>query len=126
MRLLFFISSLVILIFNACRQDDVPENNPLYGQWKTSYGDTITFSIENGRNILTYDMSLNASMPVDTKKEFIYRDNKLGLLDGLNGNDFRMLQTFKWKEQGKSFEVQGVEWFLFISSTTTYFTFVKI
>jgi hypothetical protein len=126
MRLLFSITILFFLALavTSCQKEDVTP--AIYGQWKTSYGDTITFSKENGKDILTYDLSLNASRPVDTKKEFIFRDNKLGILDGLNGNDFRMLQSFNWKQQGLSFEVQGVEWFLFVNSTNTYFTFTKI
>lgn len=126
MRALLIILSFYVINCSSCQQDDIPANNSLYGQWKTSYGDTITFSVENGKNILTYDMSMNPDLPVHTKKEFNYSGNKLGILDGLNGNDFRTLQTFKWTEEGKSFEVQGVEWFLFLNSTNTYFTFTKI
>ncbi len=128
MRQLFSFTILLVMVsvFISCQKKDTTPNSSLYGQWKTSYGDTITFSQENGKDILTYDLSLNASMPVDTKKEFTYRDNKLGILDGLNGNDFRILQTFKWKQEGRAFEVQGIEWFLFVNSTNSYFTFTKI
>ena len=128
MRSLLIFSSWAIMVITSisCQKQNVSTGNSFYGQWKTSYGDIITFSRENGKDILTFNQSLNVDPPVATKKEFIYRENKLGILDGLNGNDFRMLQTFKWKRTGKSFEVQGVEWFLFVNSTNTYFTFTKI
>jgi len=127
MRLLFIVTSLLVTASTSisCQKEDASPGNSFYGQWKTSYGDTISFSRENGKNILTYNQSMNPNLQVDLKKEFTYRDNKLGILDGLNGNDFRMLQTFKWNRQGRSFEVQGVEWFLFVNSTNTYFTFTK-
>ena len=81
----------------------------------------------NGKNILSYNVSLNASLPSHTQKEFIYRNKKLGLKTGVNvpGN-FSFLETFKWHQTGKSFEVQGIEWFPFLSSTLTYYTFTKI
>ena len=127
MRLLFIVTLLVVTVSTSisCQKEDASPSNSFYGQWKTSYEDTISFSRENGKNILTYNQSMNPNLQVDSKKEFTYRDNKLGILDGLNGNDFRMLQTFKWNRQGRSFEVQGVEWFLFVNSTNTYFTFTK-
>ena len=126
MRLIFSFIVLFVMAstFISCQKESTTTS--IYGQWKTNYGDTITFSKENGKNMLTYDQSLNADRPVDTKIEFTYSDNKLGILDGLNGNDFRMLQSFKWKQRGRSFEVQGIEWFLFVNSTNTYFTFTKI
>ncbi len=59
-------------------------------------------------------------------KEYTYKDNKLGLKDGLNGDDFHFFQSFKWIQKGSVFEIQGIQWFMFLSSTTTYFTFTKI
>ena len=66
-------------------------------------------------------------MPTTTDHEYNYQDIKLGLKNGLNGpNGFHILQSFRWLQRARQFEVQGVEWFLFISSTQTYFTFTKI
>ena len=99
----------------------------MFGQWKTSYGDIILFSKVNGENMLSYNVSMNPSLPAHKKKEFIYQDNKLGIKDGLNDpGNFSFLQTFKWQQAGKSFEVQGIEWVAFLASTSTWFTFTKI
>ena len=77
--------------------------------------------------MITYNVSMNAFLPAQTQNEFIYRNNKFGIKDGLNGpGNFRFLQTFKWQQKGKSFEVQGIEWFSFLSSTAALFKFTKI
>ena len=118
---------LAMLSFFSCHKDNLLKADSFYGQWKTSYGDTISFSKESDKNILTYDLSMNALSPVDAKNEFTYRNNKLGIKDGFNGtNDFRILQSFSWIQEGESFTIQGIEWFNFLSSTQTYFTFTKI
>lgn len=119
--MLFF--SVILL---SCKKDAAAENELLYGKWKTSYGDTITFARENRSNILTYDVSLNPTLPVDTKTDFRYVNGKLEIKKYSGLADYSRLETFKWKSVGQSFEVQGLEWFTFISSTTTYFTFTKI
>jgi uncharacterized protein (DUF2147 family) len=127
MKLQYFAAVLLIIAFTfSCKKDNGLNEEAFYGKWKTSYGDTISFVKENGKNILIYNVSLNASLPTNVKKEFIYKNHKLGLKEGWNGDDFQVLQTFTWKKPGKSFEVQGIEWFGFLSSTQTYFTFTKI
>ncbi len=122
-----FVILICLAILFCCRKENRERSELFFGQWKTSYGDTILFSEINGKNILSYNVSLNAFLPVHTQKEFIYRNKKLGLKTGVNvpGN-FSFLETFKWHQTGKSFEVQGIEWFPFLSSTLTYYTFTKI
>lgn len=124
--LLFCLSLGFSTILLSCNKDNTGENNSLYGKWKTSYGDTITFAKENSNDILIYDASLNPVLPVDTKTDFRYVNGKLEIKRYPGFDDFYRLETFKWKTEGQSFEVQGLEWFMFISSTTTYFTFTKI
>jgi hypothetical protein len=119
--------TVTIIASISCTRDNQPAADPsLYGSWKTSYGDTITFSKENGKDILTYNMSLNAVLPVHTKKAYSFQNDKLSIHDGPSATDFRTINTFKWQEKGRSFEVQGIEWFMFLSSTATWFTFTKI
>jgi hypothetical protein len=122
----FFLFLLPLVIFFSCSKNNQPDNTILYGKWKTSYGDTILFAHENGIDVLTYKNSLNNALSVVSKNDFSYQHNKLGIKDGLNGPDYRFLQTFTWNQPGTSFTVQGVEWFLFMNSTNTYFTFTKI
>jgi len=128
MRLCYLSLILGVTVFSfSCNKHNSSNEYLFYGNWKTSYGDTIRFSNESGKNILTYDYSMNPLQPVDTKKEFTYQNNKLEINDGFSTtNDFRMLQSFSWMQQGKIFTVRGIEWFSFLSSTQTYFTFTKI
>ena len=124
---LILLLTVIIVASSSCPRDDQPAaDSSLYGTWKTSYGDTITFLKENGKDILTYDMSRNMAQPLRTKKEYSFQHNKLSLQELPGTTDFRTITTFKWRETGRSFEVQGIEWFNFLSSTLTYFTFTKI
>jgi len=123
--IILLIATIVTLI--SCAKDHQPAaDRLLHGSWKTSYGDTITFSKENGKDILTYNMSLNPVRPMRTKKEYSFRNDKLSLNEGPGATDFRTINTFNWKKRGRLFEVQGIEWFMFLSSAGTYFTFTKI
>lgn len=98
-----------------------------YGYWKTSYGDTIRFFRQGGRDVVTYDRAMNPSMPMRSTSEYNYANEKLGIKDGFAGPvQFRYFTTFVWLQPRKTFEVQGVEWFGFISSTSTKFTFTKL
>lgn len=125
MRICFIHICIVAISFVlfSCKKDSVANPDPFFGQWTSSYGDTIEFSKQNGKNVLLYDESLNPTMSVTSTKEFRYKDEKLEII---RGSEFYRMQSFKWNEIGKSFEIQGVEWFQFMSSTTTFFTFTKI
>ncbi len=123
--LTFLIATTFILF--SCKKENNSDTSLFYGSWKTSYGDTIEFSRTGNKNILRYDYSLNPALPTTTNHEYTYRSNKLGLKNGWNGLDnFYFFQSFRWVQRGQQFEVQGIDWFSFISSTQTYFTFTKI
>lgn len=97
-----------------------------YGNWRTSYGDTITFSKQGNKNMLRYTRSTNPSSP-DTTIEFIFNNGKLGIKDGVNPTgQFRMLQTFFWSDEGRVYSVLSNEWFPFLSSSTLYYSFVRL
>ena len=121
---------IILLLFNAafasCRKDSTDTPEIFYGNWKTSYGDTINFSLNNGTNTILYNNSMNPAMPQRISHEFTYRDNKLGIKDGFNGSDFHFFQSFKWVQPGQSYTIQGVDWFNFVNSSSTVFTFTKI
>jgi hypothetical protein len=122
---IFFIA--LGILFFSCKKEQNDDAELFYGSWKTSYNDTIVFFRNNGKNMLQYDVSLNPAMPSTSTYEYACLANKLGIKNGLSGpGNFHFLQSFLWLEKGKSFRVQGVEWFAFISSTQTYFTFTKI
>jgi len=119
---------LIAVLLFSCKKEKGVSSEIFLGKWKTSYGDTIAFSRVNGENIVSYDLSMNPAMPANRDFEYSYRNGKLGIKDGFSSsfNGFRYLQTFKWLDEGRSFEVQGAEWLLILSSTSVYFTFTKI
>lgn len=133
--LLLTTALLIALSFSCKKNSDsnsTGSNTLFYGKWKTSYNDTIEFTHENGKDYVTYDESMNPSMPFTTKRKFRYSLGKLHIemptgwpAPGVDPN-YRKLDSFNWTVPGQSFTIQGVEWFLFISSTTTYFTFTRI
>jgi hypothetical protein len=128
-QFLYTVSFLLVTFISllSCKKENTNDKSLFYGNWKTSYGDTITFSRTGNKNILNYDYSLNTALPTKTNYEYSYRNNKLGIKNDFNGpGTFQFFESFRWLQQGQSFEVQGVEWFPFISSTLTYFTFTKI
>jgi len=109
----------------SCNKDH--EISQFYGKWQTSYGDVVEFSRSNSEDIITYNATMNLSMPMRKSYPYTYRNNKLGIKNGLNGpNNYYFFQSFRWIQQNKSFEIQGIQWFSFISSTQTYFTFTKM
>jgi hypothetical protein len=112
----------------SCKKssDASTENGIFYGKWKTSYGDTIQFARENGKDILTYDNTMNPSLPNLSKSEYRYRSGKLATRWFPSADDFQVIQSFAWIVEGESFTIQGIQWFMFLSSTLTYFTFTKI
>lgn len=115
-----------VMIFSCSKEKDTDEA-PFYGLWATSYGDTIRFYKLNGKSMIAYNNSMNPSPTAVNSYEFAYMMNKLLIKDGMPGaRNFRVLQTFRWIQEGRSFEVLGIEWFMFISSSTTRFTFTKI
>jgi hypothetical protein len=116
-----------VILFSTCSKNATPSLGLFYGAWKTSYGDTVLFARENGKNILTYKYSMNPGMPSITKSEFNYRDGKLELKSNFDPTlQFRPVSSFSWVQAGKEFSVQGIEWFNFLSSTAVYFTFTRI
>ena len=77
--------------------------------------------------MVNYDASLNPAFVPRANHEFTFENNKLGLKNGRSGSGkFYFFESFRWAQRGRQFEIQGVDWFLFVSSTQTYFTFTKI
>jgi hypothetical protein len=124
-RFIYILVLFFVAAFISCSKDSELAPEYFYGQWKTSYGDTVIFSRKNGMNIATYNYSMNSLFPTRGDHEFAYRDGKLGLKIS-STSDFNFLGSFKWIQPGQSFEVQGIEWFSFLSSTLGYFTFTKL
>lgn len=131
MRSSFLRLPLLIILFGgllSCSKENQPGAQQFYGKWRTSYGDTIEFKKENGKAILIYDESRNPSLPWIVKREYRYDNNKLAIKLPASSSvgEYRVFQTFAWIQAPQSFTIQGIEWFNFLSSTQTYFTFTRI
>lgn len=110
----------------SCTKGDINNlgHSGFYGQWESSYGDTLRFYRANGRNQLEYRMSLN-TMAARTVCEFLYKEGRLGLKHAGNP-EIQWFQTFSWVDSNRVFEIQGWEWFPFLSSTSTRFRFHRL
>jgi hypothetical protein len=119
---------LIAVIFVSCKKEDKDVSPALYGKWKSNFGDTVLFTSLNGKHILVYDSTPQPGLPVEGDVEYVFsKDGKLALnKDVISNGKFRKLETFTWTAYGKEFEVKAFEWFQFISSTLTVFTFTKI
>jgi hypothetical protein len=120
----------IAILFLSCTKEE-SGTDIFYGQWKTSYGDTISFYSQNGSDILEYKIDAFSPGPPanDPLHEYFYQDDKLSIRDDIGpmvSVPFRELTSFKWVNKGIQFKVQGVQWFPFMSATTTVFTFTKI
>jgi hypothetical protein len=118
-----------LLFLASCdKADEENDGSIFFGRWKTSYDDTVLFHNQNGKNMVQYDASMNANLPAITNHEYRYIDGKFSLNHTPNSGDdyFWEMDTFKWLEYGKSFQVQGLQWFMFLQSTQTIFTFTRI
>lgn len=131
MQRLFIALAVTAIAFTnvSCTKEQEMENTPLTGTWikGTSAGDTLYFTNNNGKNVLRYNASFNPALTAATETEYIYRNSKLSLRNFMAAqNDFYVIQSFNWKEEGKEFEVLGYEIFPFMSSTQTRFTYRKV
>lgn len=118
----------IALISFSCSKDK-SGRDILLGKWKSSYGDTISFYKENGKNIVHYKVASYSPgpVPVGDFHEYSYENERLSIKDNAGSSEpFRELTTFTWTDKGNVFTVQGVQWFMFMSATITYFKFTKI
>ena len=126
--LLALMAGYFIITSFSCNKE-VSDSNRFYGNWKASYGDTVTFARENGRNILIYDVSGSPGGPtpgITNDHEFDYKDGKFYIKEGIGtSNSFRHIPSFAWVQEGKEFTIEKTEWLSFISSTGK-FTFTRI
>ncbi|MDB5210701.1 MAG: hypothetical protein JWQ30_1528 [Sediminibacterium sp.] len=125
-RSAYILAVFFALAFISCSKETeyVPEF--FYGKWKASYGDTLVFSQNTSGNIVTYNNSMNSLNTMRTDHEFAYRDGKLGVKQWSGATGINFFSSFRWIQPGQSFEIEGIQWFSFVNSTMTYFTFTKI
>ena len=117
------------LLFGSCRKNNTADNEAvLYGTWvnTSNPGDTLHFINSNNKNMLRYNVSLNAVHPAYEESEYSYADGKLSVAVFGAGAILHSINSFTWKQPGQSFEVQGIQLFMIMSSSSTYFTYTRI
>ncbi|MEI9912283.1 MAG: hypothetical protein WDO71_23080 [Bacteroidota bacterium] len=71
--------------------------------------------------------SFNAGMPHYTEKEYRFRNGQLSIkLYAPISQEFYPIDSFSWTQVGEEFTIQGIQLFMFMSSTMTYFTYRKL
>jgi hypothetical protein len=119
----------LVSILAACDKDGAPSEAALYGTWVkgNQTGDTLQFLRKNGKDIMRQNESFNAGLPAYTEKEYQYQNGKLSLqLFAPSSNEFYPVDSFRWTSFGREFTLQGIQLFIFMSSTQTYFTYRKL
>jgi hypothetical protein len=126
---LLYITIICLLLTAAsCTKDDVDViPDYLYGSWKITNGDTVTFSQINGKYIATANL---AYLPTRKREdyEFTYRHEKLGIKNypPFFRQDYVFFDSFEWIQPGQSFKIRKMQWFILSSDTDSYYTFTKI
>lgn len=113
----------------SCSKDDTASESALYGTWVkgTQAGDTLRFMRKNNKYIMLQNESFNAGMPVYTEKDYRFRNGRLSIkLFSPSSREFYPIDSFSWTQVGEEFTIQGIQLFMFMSSTQTYFTYRKI
>ena len=124
-------TSLLIVIFLAmpgCTKNTISGGEDLYGVWVkgSNAGDTLRFFEKNGKNVLSYSLSFNPQLPMPTEREFKLNNDQLSLQLLGGSRDFQPITSFKWISRRETFEIEGIEFFPFMASMRTYFTYRKI
>lgn len=122
--LLFF-----MIAFVGCKKEIAGTESDLYGTWVKgpNFGDTLHFMRKNNQNIMRINESFNIAMPVYTEKEYTLRNGILKIKNFSPGSqDYISINSFTWTQVGSEFRILGYQLFMFMSSTSTSFTYRKI
>lgn len=129
-RLLYFLLAFTALLFAACDKDAANnEESTFYGTWVKgpNTGDTLYFYKKNGRSVMRSNQSFNPLMYAPVEYDYKYTDGKLALHSPWSSSfTYDPIESFTWKNAGRQFEINGIELYMFMSSTQTKFTFTKI
>jgi len=128
LRLCLVVSIVLAMLASACSKKDDDNETVLYGAWINSKapGDTLQFMLKNNKNILRYNQSFNPGLPQYAEIEYRYKNGKLSAgVFGLAA-PLRDINSFTWIEQNKKFDILGYQLYLFMSSSATHFTYIKV
>lgn len=127
MKPLLAILITVLLLAEACSKSASDGEALFYGRWLTSYGDTVVFSRQGGQNQVSFDYSMNPLMPQTSQHRFACFNQKLAIDYSFDPSaEFKTFDSFYWTDKGKEFKIKAFEWFNFVSSTQSWFTFTRI
>ena len=121
--------TLIVISAASCKKEQAANATLLTGTWikGANAADTLYFRQNNGKNVLHYNISFNAALPAFTEIEYSFQNGKLALKNFMAAqNDFYVIESFNWKQEGKEFEVLGYQLFPIMSSTQARFTYRKI
>lgn len=116
-------------VLAGCDKDKADTESVLYGVWTKgiNFGDTLYFLRKNNQDIMRKAESFNAGVPVYSEKEYRFRDGKLSVkMFAPTLQDYYPIDSFNWTREGREFKLQGIQLYMFMSSTLTYFTYRKI
>jgi hypothetical protein len=122
----------VITLATACSKDSDSPETAFYGMWikGTHTGDTLYFYKKNGQHIMRSNQSFNPLMYAPVERVYKYDGGKLIIAYpyaslGLPFT-YDTIESFTWKATGRQFEVNGIELYMFMSASSTKFTFTKV
>ena len=113
-------------LFSACTKSNNNNEPFLYGVWVkgNQRGDTIIFLNESGKHMIQFATSNISSVPGYTKVNYRYHEKKLYL--SMQGSADYPCNSFNWKQEGKSFELQGNDLYWYMSSIAPKYTYTKV
>jgi hypothetical protein len=117
------------IFFTGCSKEDTASESALFGTWVkgSNAGDTLRFMRKDNKYIMLQNESFNAGLPRYTEKEYRFRNGQLSIkIFAPVSQEFYPLDSFSWTQVGEEFTVQGIQLFMFMSSTQTYFTYRKL
>jgi len=111
-----------------CDKNNLSDESILYGTWVkgNNTGDTLTFASKNGKNMIRYNMSNNPGFYAPNELEYSYRNGKLSIKGFPSGPDFSPIDSFKWKQVAREFDIEGTLLFPFLALATVTYTYQKI
>jgi hypothetical protein len=128
------IAAILILLsftmaFVGCKKEITGTESDLYGTWVKgpNFGDTLQFMRKNNQDIMRINESFNPGMPAYAEKEYSLRNGVLKIKSfSPVSQEYFSIDSFTWTQPGSEFRLLGYQIFMFMSSTSTSFTYQKI
>jgi hypothetical protein len=134
-RYSFFIPTVIaVMAITSCRRSSTLTAESFYGTWiKGNFaGDTLVFFNKAGKNLVQFNNSYNANVPVYQEMEYTCRNNQLFIINYLNrfggtpSPDFVEAVDFTWIEPGRKFSLQANQLWNFLNAYPVHFKFTKL